>query len=186
MSELVTKLRVIAFDLGKNMAWAFSGEDGKPMSGWQFFKGKRVDRAAGTYVWLRDLLSLFADSVDVVCYERPFARGFDATRSLWGIAGLIEALATAAGLPVIDVTPSEIKVWATGRGDAEKADMIAVAAQMGYDKRGKDEEAIEHESDAFCLLRFMEATLTKSAPPEPRAPRKTVKGRDQTRKDLPK
>lgn len=177
-------LRILTLDLGKNIAWSVR-INGQVQTGWKFMKGTRQSRAAATYVYLRDLFALYADDIDLIVYERPFARGFDATRSLWGLAGLVEALGTAAGLPVLDVTPSEIKIWAAGKGNAEKKDMMDAAARLGYDRTGKEEEAVEHESDAFCLMCFMEATARETTP-KPLVERKTVKKRDQTRKDLPR
>jgi len=93
--------------------------------------------------------------LDIVVYERPFARGQAATRLLWGMAGILEAAAHNAGVPVLDITPAEIKKWAVGKGNADKADMIEAAQLMGY---GGDNE---HEADAWCLLKFAMATLTK-------------------------
>lgn len=171
-------LRLIAFDLGKNMAWAHRGLDGQVLSNHEVFKGDRCTRAGATYVWLRDLLELFKDDLDCVVYERPFARGYDATRSLWGLAGLIEGLSNAAGLPSLDITPSEIKQWATGSGAVKKDPMLDAARRLGYTKDN------EHEADAYCLLCFQEATLTMGAAPPPLVPRKSK--RDQTKKDLPK
>lgn len=95
------------------------------------------------------------EGFDVVVYERPFARGQGATRLLWGMAGILEAAAHNAGVAVLDMTPGEIKLWATGKGNAGKPEMIAAAQRLGY--TGDN----EHEADAYCLLKFAEATLSK-------------------------
>lgn len=100
-----------------------------------------------------------ADSVgflpDTLVYERPFARGQGATRLLWGMAGILEAAAHTAGIAILDITPSEIKKWATSSGSADKDKMLVAARRLGY--TGDN----EHEADAYCLLKFAEATLTK-------------------------
>lgn len=91
---------------------------------------------------------------DLVVYERPFARGQAATRFLWGMAGILEA-AAAPYCAVSDVTPAEIKRWATGHGNATKESMmLAAALSLGY---GGDNE---HEADAYCLLKYAEAVYT--------------------------
>lgn len=84
-----------------------------------------------------------------VAYERPFARGAYATRSLWGMAGIIEAVATRRGCAVVDVTPTELKKFATGSGKADKSAMIAAARRLGYEGDN------EHEADAWCLLQYI-------------------------------
>ncbi len=153
--------RIIAFDLGSNMAAAHNLYDDGERVVHAEFKGKRVQRAAQTWLWLHEVFEGVreAGGCDVVVYERPFVRGQDATRSLWGIAGLIEARAGVDGYPVVDYTPGEIKKWATGHGNADKAPMTAAAQLTGY--QGDN----EHEADAWVLLRYAEAHYE---PPKPR------------------
>lgn len=145
-------MKIIAFDLGRNMAWASTW---KQLSvGHHLFEGERAHRQGALMEFLPDLLAHFFQYQAVV-YETPFARGRDATRSLWGIAGIIEACATNAGLPVVDVAVPTIKKFATGHGKACKEEMIAAAQRMGY--KGNN----EHEADAVCLLRYAEANLER-------------------------
>jgi Holliday junction resolvasome RuvABC endonuclease subunit len=93
--------------------------------------------------------------LDAVVYETPFCRGRDATRSSWGSAGVIEAAASLAGLPVVDVAVSTIKKFATGFGNAPKTSMMVAAHSLGY--RGIN----EHEADAWCLMRYAEKNLER-------------------------
>lgn len=145
-------MKIIAFDLGKNFAWATNHRT--PMTGHWFLDGARAHRQGSLQKYLT-LLFLTTKGLEVAVYETPFARGRDATRSLWGIAGIIEACATNAGLPVVDVAVPTIKKFATGHGKACKEDMIAAAQRMGY--KGSN----EHEADAVCLLRYAEANLER-------------------------
>lgn len=147
-------MKVIAFDLGKNFAWAHR-PGRKIVTGHITVEGQRAHRQGALQVELEKLLTGLAFDLDAVVYETPFARGRDATRSLWGIAGIIEACATNAGLPVVDVAVPTIKKHATGHGKASKEEMIAAARKMGY--KGKN----EHEADAACLLHYAEANLER-------------------------
>lgn len=154
-------LRIVAFDLGSNMAIAHNlFDDGERVEHHEF-KGKRVARAAATWLWLNDVFDgvKAAGGCEAVVYERPFVRGQDATRSLWGIAGLIEARAGVDGYRVVDYTPGEIKKWATGHGNADKEPMIEAARLTGY--VGDN----DHEADAWMLLRYAEVH-TKPLPPK--------------------
>lgn len=147
-------MKIIAFDLGKNFAWAHNLEKKLVAAHWVLPGETRAHRLGALD---RDLTNLFLnlDGLDIVIYETPFARGRDATRTLWGIAGLIEACASNAGLPVVDAAVPTIKKFATGSGKASKEEMIAAAKKMGY--KGKN----EHEADSVCLLRYAEANLER-------------------------
>lgn len=147
-------MKIAAFDLGSTMAVAHNLYE-TPHAEHHFFSGDRPQRASQTLHWLEGVFAQarVRGGLDAVVYERPFARGMHATRSLWGLAGLLEALAERDGVPCIDITPKEIKKHATGGGDASKADMILCASLSGYPGDN------EHEADAWCLLRMAEDTL---------------------------
>lgn len=149
-------MRIAAFDLGST--WAITRNQGPngPWTQHAGLEGKRPEKLAGFIVALSRIP---LREVDVVVYERPFARGQAATRMLWGMAGILEAAAHNAGVAVLDITPAEIKKWATGKGTASKGEMIAAAQRLGY--AGEN----EHEADAFCLLCMAEATLTSTKGP---------------------
>ena len=153
-------LKIIALDLGKNFAWA-SNRIAPTVKGLRVgcrvFEGQRAHRLGELLVFLQATLDVEARAgrVSAIVYETPFARGRDATRSLWGIAGIIEACATNAGLPVVDVAVPTIKKFATGDGRGSKEAMTAAAKKFGY--KGDN----EHEADAVCLLRYAEANLER-------------------------
>lgn len=146
-------MKIAAFDLGTTWACADNCRE-TPLVGHHEESGKRPEKLARFRNNVR--LTLFNpvyNRLDVIVFERPFARGQAATRLLWGMAGQLESIAHDRGVAVLDMTPAEIKKWATGNGRAEKADMIAAAQRLGY--TGDN----EHEADAWCLLKFAEATL---------------------------
>ncbi len=150
-------MRVIAFDIGANLACAHN-LGAVPHVRHETFEGLRSERAGATLLFLHRLFrEIKADKAlqlaDAVVYEQPFARGEAATRALWGIAGLIEATATNAGFGIVSVTPGEIKKFAVGKGRAEKTEMIEAAQMLGY--TGDN----EHEADAWCLLHYAEVNL---------------------------
>lgn len=157
--------RIVALDLGSNAAAAYDLYGATSTEHKQINEGREVTKKragivrmerpeviAGYRAWLVPILDQVQP--DIVIYERPFARGQAATRMLWGIAGVIEALAHDYGAAVLDATPGEIKNWATGKGKAEKSEMIDAARSLGYDGFN------EHEADAFLLLLYARATLT--------------------------
>lgn len=185
-------MNIIHFDLGSNMALAHNGCGDVVITDSFVATGPRTDRQAQILRWLVKRKGEFAKAgikFDVCHYERPFARGFDATRSGWGIAGLIEGVFGADSV-ILDSTPQQIKTFAIGapkrvieyeivkgkkkrkkmaRGDrdaaakAEKLAMIEAAQALGYNGDN------EHEADAFLGLKYAEKHC---APAEPKPTRK--------------
>jgi Holliday junction resolvasome RuvABC endonuclease subunit len=150
-------MKIIAFDLGKNFAWAHNlPGKGKFKAEHVILKGdSRAHRLGNLIHRLTHIFETSWPKFDIVIYETPFARGRDATRSLWGIAGIIEACASNASLPVVDAAVPTIKKFATGHGKGDKSLMIAAAKKFGY--KGDN----EHEADAVCLLKYAEANLER-------------------------
>ncbi len=156
--------RILALDIGSHMGLAWRGyrsglEDVLMWKHWHLAQddGKLLDRPHRAALLLRHL-TWFKEAEfvpDFVVYERPFARGQDATRSGWGLAGVIEAVfGEVAG--IADVDPSTVKKFMTGSGKAEKAEMIEAARALGYDGDN------EHCADAVSVLLYAEAcNITK-------------------------
>jgi len=145
---MVAGMKIIAFDLGSTMAYA---ED-KHVNH-RTFTGSRLERFCAIQRWLAELMW---QPYDIVVYETPLVRGQDATRSLWGIAGILEATVTQAQKPIISIAVPTIKKFATGDGMAAKIEMLHAAKKFGY--RGDN----EHEADAVCLLAYAKANLERA------------------------
>lgn len=145
-------MKIVAFDLGSNLAYATNCSGS--WVGAHGCLGDRRERAWAAMKWFEDVIEhLKGGGLECVIYECPFARSLATTRSLWGLAGILEAVARKYEFEALDIQPTKLKAWATGSGRASKADMIAAAQQMGYTG------ANEHEADAFCLLKWAEANL---------------------------
>lgn len=149
--------RVLALDLGAKTGWVVRQGDAVVDSGTVEFRGgragdeRRHERLAGLFRWLTQTLldaRLDGTPFDVVAYERPFARGLDATRSLWGMAGLVEAVATVGGASVLDVNVSTLKRHA---GVKAKDKPMRWAKDQGY------LPATDHEADALLLADYVVA-----------------------------
>lgn len=157
-------LKLIFFDIGSTSAFAHNVNEEIAYGQLDFNAASgRPDRIFRSYnafdTCLRGMV------VDCVVYERPFARGQHATRSLWGQAGCLEAAAHGRGFPVLDVSPSEIKKFATGKGSASKDEMTAAAGSI---LAGLGQVLVapprEHEADAICGLFYALANVSKPEP----------------------
>ena len=146
-------MKTLAIDIGSSIGMASN------LPNWLIPMHKKYDgdrrQRAGEFMLAmnRILKDLKPFGLEVVIYEDTFARGINAAKSLYGLIGVVEATCYSAGFTALWVPPSTVKKWATGQGNATKADMIAAAQMLGY--AGED----EHEADAFCLLCYAEANV---------------------------
>ena len=142
-------MKILALDLGATTGWAII-EDGKvSMYGERYFGGHRALRFRLFKLWLLDELQIH--DPDTIIFERPFCRGLHATRSLWGMAGVVEEVVVDCAA-CLDIVPSTLKKWATGSGRASKDDMIFTAVRLVHPPQsGPWPEMGEHEADAIIL-----------------------------------
>jgi hypothetical protein len=187
-------MNIIHFDLGSHMAFAHNGCTDIGLVECDHFdvEGPRAVRAAKILAWLialKDRCEYEGIKFDVAHYERPFARGFDATRCGWGIAGLIEAV-FGNDCVVLDTTPQSIKSFALGSkkiarkkmtsaerriaAAEEKLAMIVRAQELGYTGNN------EHEADAFLGLKYAETYCQKEIQWNPKISRPSTKNMAQS------
>jgi Holliday junction resolvasome RuvABC endonuclease subunit len=83
----------------------------------------------------------------VIAIEAPFSRGLG-TRLLYGLAGMVQALAGSRGLPVVYMEPSQVRKIALGRGNADKDDVLAWARGNGHILTDKQTD----EADALLVV----------------------------------
>lgn len=175
-------MKIIHFDIGANMAFAHNGCGDVVVTELFKIEGPRQGRAAGTLLWLARRVSDFRKAgikFDLCHYERPFSRGFDATRCTWGLAGLIEGV-FGNDCAMIDSTPQSIKSFALAKisrvpsrskykmksadrlaaAKQEKLWMIEAAQTMGYEGDN------EHEADAFLGFKYAEEYAAHGEPPK--------------------
>ena len=139
-------MKILAIDVGKSMGF-FDGEN--PWT--KTFEGDRQERAAATLLYLEELAAQ-PTPFDVWVYERPFARGGPATRALWGLAGIIEAVGQSNGAAVVDIDNNKIRKFVTGlgqkQGKSKQPMMDACLDHFGW------ANVDEHSADAVCLYHY--------------------------------
>lgn len=96
---------------------------------------------------LRDLVSLECRDADLVVVEGyAFAARNSHAHALGELGGVIRLALHEAGVPFVDVPPASLKKYATGKGNANKGEMLAAAIRrLGY------EGASDNEADAMWL-----------------------------------
>lgn len=104
-----------SIDLGSNAGWCKW-----PSYGLQCFTGDQGSKLTKFYSWLSEV---FHD-VDIVAYEQPVGGHFTGIKSLANFEGVLLLWAKMNNKGVLPVKPSEIKKFATGKGNAKKEQML--------------------------------------------------------------
>ena len=143
-------MRIIAVDPGTHCGWATW--DGTHLeSGVQVFDLKRGESPGMRFLrfreWLGGLVGLIRPAVLV--FEQAHHRGGYATEVLVGMTTRIQEAAAEAGCEHVAVHTATLKKWATGKGGASKAEMIAAACDR-YGEWVTD----DNEADSLLLLAY--------------------------------
>lgn len=133
----------IAFDLGLRTTGITN------MHGSDHFLCPAKLRGTERLAWWRDTfrMALLPYPGDDVIVEAPFVHRQHPSGAveLIKLHGILAAVAIDGGHDLHTVTPAELKKWATGKGNADKAAMLAAARRLGWIGDSHD------EADAFLL-----------------------------------
>jgi len=143
--------RILALDLSTWTGWAHSTGP----SGVQDFSLSRGESSGMRFLKFQGWLSrVFKDApFDLVVYEQPHLRGGAATEVLAGMVGILQAWAAEHGIETAMRHSREIKMHATGKGNASKDMMIEAAKERGWNPED------DNEADALWLLDLMKKEL---------------------------
>jgi len=143
---------VLALDLGTHTGWALRSRDGTVTSGTEHFQPHRFEGGGMRYLrfkrWLAEVER--AASVPGAVYFEEVRRhaGVDAAHAYGGFLAHLTAWCERHGIPYQGVPVGTIKKYATGRGNAPKAAMIAAVRAKGYAVTD------DNEADALALLHW--------------------------------
>jgi len=141
---------MLALDLGTTTGWALQGGDDFISSGTASFKHTRYDGGGMRYLrfrrWLEQL-DIDAGPIETIHFEEVRRHvGTDAAHVYGGLLAVLTAwceehLVAYQGVPV-----GTIKQFITGRGNADKAAVIAAVQAKGF------APADDNEADAIAIL----------------------------------
>lgn len=152
---------VLALDLGTTTGWAFGTVTRTHiMSGVMQLKPGRFDSSSMRFIRFRKQLDEICgvEKPDVIVFEEVRRHaGTDAAHVYGGLMATLQVYATEAGIPYEGVPVGAIKKHATGKGNADKAAMIAAVVKWGY------RPADDNEADAIALCRLKLRELSASS-----------------------
>lgn len=142
-------LTVLALDLGTTTGWALRSM-GMTTSGCLSLKSSRFDGGGMRYLrfrrWLEQL-QVDAGPIGAVYFEEVRRHvGTDAAHVYGGLLGQLTAWCEEHGVAYQGVPVGTIKAFAAGRGNADKAAMIAAVQARGFSP------ADDNEADAIAIL----------------------------------
>lgn len=151
---------VLALDLGTTTGWALRSRNGGITSGTITFRPSRFEGGGMRYLrfrgWLDEVIALSGGVSRVVFEEVRAHAGTDAAHIYGGFLAHLSAWCEEHALPYEGIPVGTIKRFATGRGNADKAAMIAAIQARGF------LPADDNEADAIALLLW--ATGAEHAP----------------------
>ncbi|WP_149539342.1 crossover junction endodeoxyribonuclease RuvC [Siccirubricoccus phaeus] len=141
---------VLALDLGTTVGWALRMGDHSILSGTQTFRPGRFEGGGMRYLRFTDWLvevAMRAHGIRRVVFEEVRRHaGTDAAHVYGGFLGTLTAWCEEHEIPYQGVPVGTIKRFATGKGNADKAAMIAAVRARGF------APADDNEADAIALL----------------------------------
>jgi hypothetical protein len=141
---------VLALDLGTTTGWAIRLESQRIVSGTMTFKPSRFEGGGMRFLrfhgWLGELKQSVGGLERIVFEEVRSHAGTDAAHIFGGWLAILSAWSEQHGVPYQGVPVGTIKRFATGKGNANKASMIAAIEARGF------RPADDNEADAIALL----------------------------------
>jgi len=143
---------ILALDLGTQTGWALHGRDGDITSGSETFKPQRFEGGGMRYLrfkrWLIEIKQS-VDGIDAVFFEEVRRHaGVDAAHAYGGFMAHLTAWCEHHQIPYQGVPVGTIKKHATGKGNANKEQMVTAARQRGH------APADDNEADALAILHW--------------------------------
>ena len=141
---------VLALDLGTATGWALSSHDQHITSGTVTFRPGRFEGGGMRYLrfrhWLDEVAKL-AGPIDRIVFEEVRRHvSTDSSHVYAGFLATLTAWCEQANVPYEGVPVGTIKRFATGKGNADKAAVIAAMQARGF------RPADDNEADALALL----------------------------------
>ncbi|CAH0126475.1 hypothetical protein ROS9278_00098 [Roseomonas sp. CECT 9278] len=141
---------VLALDLGTTTGWALRGQDGSITSGTMTFRPSRFEGGGMRFLrfrgWLAEVAALSGGVARIVFEEVRAHAGTDAAHIYGGFLAHLSAWCEERSIAYQGVPVATIKRFVTGKGNADKAKMVAAIQARGF------APADDNEADAIALL----------------------------------
>ncbi len=153
---------ILGIDSGTKTGWCLFDSLRKKVieSGVEDFSKQRGEGNGMLFLkfrtWIGQILDIGGgkERIGMVIYEQAHHRGGYATELCVNLTGRIQEESEKTGVPYATVHTSTLKKWATGKGNAGKAEMIEAAKRLLGRKPIDDNEADAVNLAAYGSSRF--------------------------------
>jgi len=139
-------MKILALDMATKTGWAVNDPE---LSGVENFAVKRGESPGMRFIrfksWLEEMIKRVEP--DLVVHEQPHHRGGASTEVALGFVTHLQSTLAPHGIEYTNKHTSEIKIHATGKGNAGKPAMI-----KAYREKWGVDPADDNEADARWLL----------------------------------
>lgn len=156
---------IFAWDMATKTGWAV-GRDGREVySGMKNFALRRGETQGILFMQFSNFVSYLVSSNKgpgdklIFVYEEAHFRGGAATQVCVGLRGVLLESAARLGAEVMSVRTRELKMFATGKGNASKEEMVIAARERGGPQNGPIID--DNHADALWLLWYAQEMLGK-------------------------
>ena len=134
---------VLALDPGLSLGWALRTPDGLVTHGTLDLRSRRFEGGGMRYLrfrqWLTEVKSA-VETLEAIYFEEVRAhRGVDAAHVYGGLVATLTAWCEHHGIPYAGVPVGTWKRDLTGKGNADKAAVMAAVRNLGYAPETQDE-----------------------------------------------
>lgn len=145
-------MKILALDIATKTGWKTETSSGvidfKPNRGES--DGMRVVRFKSR---IKEIISL--EGIDLVAYERPAGMHKSSIMVESEMIGVLKLLCIEQNIQMACYSASEIKKFATGKGNANKIQMVEAAIQLGFNPKD------DNEADAIHLYNLCYKDVNK-------------------------
>ena len=144
-------MKILALDIASKTGWRTETSSGV----WDFNKQKRGDSYGMRLIRFKSSVREIFDleKIDIVVYERPAGMFKSSIIVASEMIGVLIALCEERGIQYTAYSATEIKKFATGKGNAKKQDMIDSAIALGFTPSD------DNEADAIHLYNLAKKDL---------------------------
>lgn len=151
-AHLACNLNILALDLGTITGWAVATREGKQRSGSLELKPTKLGGNGKRWIAYREWLTSLAREVGGIhaVYHEDVKNhaGVIAAHVYGGYLAMTEAWCAANNIPLYGVGVGTVKKHWTGKGNADKGQMIAEAKRRGMNP------GCDNEADAQAILAY--------------------------------
>lgn len=156
----MSKSCILALDLGTCTGWALHDEQGQIISGSIRFKPGRFEGGGMRYLrfkrWLTETKASAGEIHTVYFEEVRRHAGVDAAHAYGGFLAHLTAWCESHSIPYAGVPVGTIKRFITGKGNADKASVIAAVRAKNFNPQD------DNEADALAILLWVTSQATNT------------------------